>query len=276
MASPVAFKMGPLTNGLVPSKGHVLLVAIIICAGALPAVVLETMYACVLFKWNPLAGATGTVLPAISLLFQGIIDVTTMLDPWASIVAWLLFPLDLLAAFYLYVLSSLIVARFFLLLETAVCKPKEGIFPRDMKNRDYRHWNTRRLLKKFPCWLLQLVPFPWLRGSFIYNQLGTRVSGTAQGLFSAWIDVEFVTIDDGVLIGRNAAITSHYFTPEYLIVKAVHVEKDAIIGEKARIPPGVTIGERATVLARSVLRLDEHVPAGACVGGNPAAAVDLG
>jgi acetyltransferase-like isoleucine patch superfamily enzyme len=263
MASPCALKMGPLTNAACPSKKYYLIEILIMWFGLLPTVILEFFYFGLvfeknLFNWN---------------IYQVIMDFFMLINPWGKIVLWIIFPLNILAGFYLYAFSSIKVTRLFLFFETKLYPPKEGIFPRDFNNKDYYHWHARRVIKKFPAWLLKLTPFPWMKRSYIHNQLGATI-GKNVGLLDCWIDVEFVTIEDNVMIGRAAAITSHYFTSEYLIVKAITIKKDVIIGAKARISPGTLMEEGSTVLARSVTKIEQNMPEGSIFSGNPAEQVE--
>nr|MDO8109051.1 hypothetical protein [Candidatus Sigynarchaeota archaeon] len=262
MSAPTAFKMGPLTNCVIPSKRIVLLMLVIMWLSIIPALILEYFYLGAAFNWNPLGVGS----------FQWLLDLLVTIDPWGRIGIWLVFPFNLLVVHYLNALSSIKVARFFLFIDTHLHKPREGIFPRDFKDPDYYHWHVRRAIKKFPCWILQLTPFTFMKRSYVYNKLGTGTVaiGKNVGLIDSWVDTEFVEIADNVAIGRAAAITSHYFTPGHLIIKKVTIMKDCLVGERVRVPPGAVLGEKSTILAKSIVKLDEHVPAGAIFSGNPA------
>lgn len=262
MGSPTAFKMGPLTNGIVPSKAHITLMLFIACTSMIPSLVLAHAFLAVALDWNPLQAAV--LVP--------VLDMLRIVDPWGRIVAWATFPLFLLAFHYTWAFFAIAITRGCLAIETRRHPVVEGVFPRDMANDAYYHWNARRAIKKFACWLVQLVPFPWMKRAFIYNQLGARI-GKDAGVLQAWIDAELVTVGDGASIGRAAMVSSHYLTPGFLILKRVSVGSGAIIGERCRITPGAVIGERATITAKSVVRMDEVVPPGAIFFGNPATGI---
>ncbi|MEX2681765.1 MAG: hypothetical protein Q6373_009195 [Candidatus Sigynarchaeota archaeon] len=265
MSAPTGLKMGPMTNCIIPSKWYVLLMLLEMWFSIVPAMALEYVYLGLALDWNPIG------LP----IFQHVLETVSIIEPWGRLFVWLLFPFNLLAVHYLNAYCAIKVAKFFLFFEIHRHKPREGIFPRDFKNPDYYHWHARRALKKFPCWLLQLTPFTVMKGRYVYNQLGlgSVKIGKAMGTIDSWIDTEFVEIQDGAAIGRAAAITSHYFTPTHLIVKRVTIGQGCIVGERVRVSPGAMLGKRCTILAKSVVRLDENVPENAIFGGNPAARV---
>ncbi|HME52923.1 MAG TPA: hypothetical protein VKM55_11945 [Candidatus Lokiarchaeia archaeon] len=262
MSAPTALKMGPLTNCVIPSKKYVLVMALGMWFSLIPAMAMEYFYFGAAFNWNPLH----------VVFFQKVLDFLAVFGSWGQFGVWLIFPFNLLAVHFMNGFFAIWVARLFLAIETRVHKPREGIFPRDMKNPDYFHWNARRAIKKFPCWLLGLTPFTRMKRRYVFNKLGhgTIHIGKNVGLLDAWIDTEFIDIGDDVAIGRAAVVTSHYFTPSHLVLKKVSIGAGCLVGERARISPGANLGDHATALAKSVIRIEEQVPAGAIFGGNPA------
>ena len=80
-----------------------------------------------------------------------------------------------------------------------------------------------------------------------------------------------ITIEDGVMIGPQVTLltTNHDFDDHnVLICKPVHIGKNAWIGARATILPGVTVGENSIVAGGAVVTKD--VEANVIVGGNPA------
>lgn len=80
-----------------------------------------------------------------------------------------------------------------------------------------------------------------------------------------------VTIEDGVMIGPNASIlTANHQLDDIriLIFKPIIIKKNAWIGARAIILPGVTIGEGAIVASGAVVT--KNVEPYTVVGGNPA------
>ena len=87
------------------------------------------------------------------------------------------------------------------------------------------------------------------------------------------VDLGGITIEDDVLIGPGVYLISvnHQLDPHHLKeleLKPVLIKKNAWIGAKATILPGVTVGENAVVAAGAVVTKD--VPANTVVAGMPA------
>ena len=80
-----------------------------------------------------------------------------------------------------------------------------------------------------------------------------------------------ITIDDGALIAANVQLISNnhdLHDRRILLCKPVHIGRNAWIGARATILPGVTVGENAVVAAGAVVTKD--VAPNTIVGGNPA------
>ncbi|MGN1271830.1 MAG: DapH/DapD/GlmU-related protein [Lactobacillus sp.] len=87
------------------------------------------------------------------------------------------------------------------------------------------------------------------------------------------VDLGGITIEDDVLIGPGVSLLSvnHKLNPKQrreLELKPVVIRKNAWIGAKATICPGVVIGENAVVAAGAVVTKD--VPKNTVVAGMPA------
>lgn len=92
----------------------------------------------------------------------------------------------------------------------------------------------------------------------------------------SFLDIGGITIEDDVLIGPRVNITSesHPLDPAdraALVLKPVHIKRNAWIGAGATILPGVTVGENAVVAAGAVVSRD--VPPNTVVAGVPAKVV---
>ena len=82
-----------------------------------------------------------------------------------------------------------------------------------------------------------------------------------------------MTLEDGVFIAPKVNLTTlnHDFNPENRSAtqaKPIHIKKNAWIGARVNILPGVTIGENAIVGTGSIVTKD--IPDNAVAVGNPA------
>ncbi|WP_261809347.1 DapH/DapD/GlmU-related protein [Levilactobacillus humaensis] len=88
-----------------------------------------------------------------------------------------------------------------------------------------------------------------------------------------FVDLGGIYLADGALIGPGAMLitVNHVEDPAHrrdVYAKSIHIEKNAWVGAKALILPGVTVGENAIVGAGSIVTKD--VPANMVVVGSPA------
>ena len=80
-----------------------------------------------------------------------------------------------------------------------------------------------------------------------------------------------ITIEDGVMMGPEVGLFTVNHEPcniRVLATKEIHIKKNAWIGARVNILPGVTIGENAIVGTGSVVTKD--IPDNAIAVGNPA------
>lgn len=85
------------------------------------------------------------------------------------------------------------------------------------------------------------------------------------------MSVGTITIEDGVMLGPEVALLTVNHEPmniRVIMTKEIRIKKNAWIGARVNILPGVTIGENAVVGTGSIVTKD--VPDGAVVVGNPA------
>jgi UDP-2-acetamido-3-amino-2,3-dideoxy-glucuronate N-acetyltransferase len=115
-------------------------------------------------------------------------------------------------------------------------------------------------------------------GTFVEIQKGAKI-GRRCKISSHTFICEGVTIEDEVFIGHGVTFTNDLFpratnpdgspqTASDWVCVPTLVKRGAAIGSGATLLCGITIGERATVGAGSMVTKD--VPAGAVVAGNPA------
>ena len=90
------------------------------------------------------------------------------------------------------------------------------------------------------------------------------------------MSVGTITIEDGVILGPEVALLTVNHEPKNIrtiMTKEIRIKKNAWIGARVSILPGVTIGENAIVGTGSIVTKD--VPDNAVVVGNPARIVKM-
>ncbi len=125
-------------------------------------------------------------------------------------------------------------------------KPIEGVFYRDIKDKDYYYWNKRNLSRIFLFWLLHSMPFTFLKITFTFRFLGVKI-GKNPNLNHCWISPEFVEIGKNAIIGPSSALYSFQFQDDKLLVARVIIGDDVIIGSQSTILPGTHISNKVVV-----------------------------
>ncbi|WP_202320064.1 acyltransferase [Archaeoglobus neptunius] len=115
----------------------------------------------------------------------------------------------------------------------------------------------------------------------LYRLRGTKIGrgvDIANGVFIEDSFPELIEIEDGVDIGPGVIILAHDSSAHCIdsripiTLKPVVVKRNAYIGARAVILPGVTVGESAIVAAGAVVTRD--VPPGKIVAGVPARIIE--
>ena len=172
---------------------------------------------------------------------------------WQIIPKWIpivLIPLDLIMMYYIFIISALLwmkIRIFFLKLRH---KPREGIFPRDPKQKDYKYLSLRNFARLFPSYLISSTPFPLFRRQLFYMMFGIKMGKNGIN-WDVWITPEFVEIGDDVIIGHSAVILSNLIENDKLLIKKITIGDGAIIGTKSTLMPGTTMGKNSIIYGGS-------------------------
>lgn len=126
------------------------------------------------------------------------------------------------------------------------------------------------LFNSFTCMICRIIPSVSIKNS-LYRMIGVKIGKHV--VISPYVQIdpffpELIKIDDYAIIGWGASIFTHEFTQEKIRKGEIHIKKRALIGGDCLIRPGVTIGEKAVVAAKSFVNKD--VKDGETVGGVPA------
>jgi len=163
---------------------------------------------------------------------------------------FLLLPFNIFFLIYILQLSALLVSFIFLTIVKIRYRPREGIFKRDISDKNYRFWNLRNMIKKWPLYIAASNPFPWIKNRFILRFFGTKI-GSHGIVDNSWISSEFVKIGKNVIIGMGSTVLSFGIEQEKFIIKKIIVEDNTVIGSKSVLMPGTIMKQNSKLSAHS-------------------------
>lgn len=177
-------------------------------------------------------------------------------------------PVFLVIGYFLLLFTSLFWGKVFLSIVNLIYPPQEGIFPRTPKEKAYRFWSLRAVIKKFPLWVSHIGPIPWA-DNLAFKLFGNNISYKT-AVFDGWVDAEFLEVGKESLIGQGAVIMTSMITIEHLIIRRVKIGKNCLIGAHSVVFPGTTIGNNVVLGALSSTHVGQDLEAGWIYMGNPA------
>jgi acetyltransferase-like isoleucine patch superfamily enzyme len=100
--------------------------------------------------------------------------------------------------------------------------------------------------------------------------LGANI-GKQVAIGGVFRDLPLIYLGNCCTIGQNAVITAHIIiTDDKILLKPVHIGRNAIVGINCVVLPGVTLGENAVLAPGAVAAVDTQIPANELWGGIPA------
>lgn len=163
---------------------------------------------------------------------------------------WLFIPLNLIAGIYLLLFCSLIISKLFLTIINLIHKPKEGTFKRDFKDKDYKFWNIRNIIKKWPIYISGTNPLPWLKNKFVLRFFGVKI-GKHSLCDQCWISSEFVSIGKNVICGLSSTILSYGIEQNNFYLKKILIGDNVQMGSKTVLLPGTIVGKNVQIFAHT-------------------------
>ncbi|HMF30025.1 MAG TPA: hypothetical protein VKK79_01320 [Candidatus Lokiarchaeia archaeon] len=258
MSAPTSLRMGPPSpTDTWVRRRFMWLYILIIWASLLPPIIAEVYYYNYFGQMPPIV---------VEVLFYNHIGI--------SIWSLLLLPWNILGIYYLTVIWSTYMAKFFLWWDRRFHMPREGVFQRTPADKDYQHFHLRNLIRKFPAWLLYSTPFPWLKDGWLYRRFGAHI-GKDCAIHDAILSPEFVEIGNNVILGLGSVVQSYWYEQDRFIIGRVVIRNNAIIGAHTALMPFTVIGEDAVVASEAFVLPQSEVPAGTFVAGKPAVPVPM-
>ena len=173
--------------------------------------------------------------------------------------------------FVIYV-STVFVAIFFtkilLVIISIFHKPREGVFLRDISDKDYRYWSLRNTLKKWPTWLAHKFPFPFL-DNICFKVLGVKTK-FSNSLFEGWVDTEFMEFGKNVVVGQGAIVQSSVIIGNFLIIRKTVIEENVRIGAHVILMPGTHNGRNCILNNCTYTMVGQELEEGWIYNGGPA------
>jgi len=182
---------------------------------------------------------------------------------------FLFLPFNFLILIYILQLSAILFSVLFLTIINLVFPPKEGIFSRDVGDKNYLFWNLRNLSKKWPLFISASNPFPWLKNRFTLRFFGVRI-GKKAICDTCWISSEFVNIGNNVIIGMGSTLLSFGIEQDKFILKRIQLEDNVLIGAKCVLLPGTIIKKDSKLSAHSYTKFDDILKDNSIYSGHPA------
>ncbi|MFX1321483.1 MAG: hypothetical protein ACFFAQ_07560 [Promethearchaeota archaeon] len=135
-------------------------------------------------------------------------------------------------------------AKIFLVIINLIHKPKEGIFERNKRNKDYYFWSLRAVVKKWPIWVSRFIPLPFV-----------------EKLNYKWFDndSEFIELGKKIFIGKGCSIKASIILGNYLIIKRVEIKDNVIVGSNSFITPGTQIDKNTIIEAMSITKYNQKL-----------------
>ncbi len=190
-----------------------------------------------------------------------------LFPPQLNLIFFILFPAVFVVGVIVLILSSIIVAKIFLVVINVIHKPKEGVFYRNRKDRDYRYWSLRAVVKKWPVWLARQFNLPLLETIALkFFGVKTSFSNSSEG----WVDCEFVKFGKNVKIGQGSIVMSNIIVKDRLIIKKVVIGDNVIIGAHSIVLPGTVIESNTVLDSISMTIVSQHLEGNSIYRGAPA------
>jgi len=196
---------------------------------------------------------------------------------WKEGCYWLFFillPFNILILIYLLQFSATLFSTLFLSINKLLHKPKEGVFKRDINDKDYFYWNLRNIIKKWPLFIVASNPFPWFKNRFTLRFYGVKI-GKRCLCDNSWISSEFVSIGKNVIIGMGSTVLSFGIEQDSFFIKEIVIDDDVLIGAKCVLLPGTIMKKGAKLSAHSYTNIGDILEENSVYIGHPAKIKEL-
>jgi len=177
-------------------------------------------------------------------------------------------PISLVVYYGIFILFLLLFAKLILILLNLINKPKEGIFKRNFRDKNYRFFVIRKCLKQFVMKIYNYFPLPWAK-ILTLKLFDIKISNNT-GVLDSFIDSDFVIIGKNTLLGEGSIIMSSMVLGDLFLVKKVILQDGCTIGAFSVIAPGTIVEEGAILGMGSYTNLNQRLKKNCIHFGRPA------
>lgn len=170
------------------------------------------------------------------------------------------------AGYLLYGFSLILIVPLVNFLFPLRLKPWRGIYYSLGTIPWYIH-NALTYLVRF-TFLHFITPTPF--NIFFYKMMGMKIGRGCMINSTNISDPCLIELEDKVTIGGSATVICHYAAGGFLVIAPVKIGKGATIGMKATVMGDVEIGEKAKILANSLVMPKTRIGPGEMWAGVPA------
>ncbi|UCC19063.1 MAG: hypothetical protein JSV62_13295 [Promethearchaeota archaeon] len=170
---------------------------------------------------------------------------------------YLFLPLLIFIMYITSILISLIVAKILLLIVSLIHKPREGVFIRDKKDKDYRYWSLRNTIKKWPIWISHKFPFPFM-DNICFKMFGVKTK-FSNSLFEGWVDTEFIEFGKNIVVGQGAIVQSAVIAGNLIIIRKTIIEDNVMIGSQSVVMPGTYMKKNSILGGHSMTTIGQEL-----------------
>jgi len=195
--------------------------------------------------------------------------ITLLWNDGFFLIFFLLIPFNILILIHLLQLSAILFSVLILTILNLFYNPVEGVFSRNLDDKNYLFWNLRNIVKKWPLFTSASNPFPWLKNRFVLRFFGVKI-GKKGICDNSWISSEFVNVGKNVIIGMGSTLLSFGIEQDKFILKKIIIDDDVLIGAKCIVMPGTHINQKAKLSAHSYTNIDDILLEDSIYIGHPA------
>lgn len=177
-------------------------------------------------------------------------------------------PLLIFIMYLTMVFVSLLFAKILLIITNLIHKPREGVFLRHPKDKDYKYWVIRNVIKKWPIWLAHKFPFPFL-DNICFKIFGVKTK-FSNSLFEGWVDTEFIVFGKNIVVGQGSVLQSAVIIGNLFIIRKTVIGDNVRIGVHSVVMPGTIIGNNSILAASSITTVGQKLDDGWIYLGAPA------